>query len=154
MVLNLKIDKNNFIPQLNANSVDEVLETLGEKLVSNGYVKNEFISAIKEREQTYPTGLPSTLPGIAIPHADYDLVIDTTIAVATLENPIKFKNMEEKDKEVEVQIVFMLAIAEPHGQIEMLQKIVEIIQDEEYRRDLLGYTEVEALLEKVKEKIL
>lgn len=151
MELNLKLVKENIIPKLNVNTAEEVIDALGNTLVKNGNVKDEYISAIKEREKTYPTGLPSTSPGIAIPHANNELVIETTVAVATLERPVKFKNMEDKDEEVEVQIVFMLAIAEPHGQIEMLQKVVEIIQNEEYRKELLTYDDSEKLLEKIKE---
>jgi PTS system galactitol-specific IIA component len=38
--------------------------------------------------------------------------------------------MENVEQPLDIKIVIMLAISEPHGQIEMLQKIVSIIQDE------------------------
>lgn len=41
------------------------------------------------------------------------------------------------NEKLEVQIVIMLAISEPHGQIEMLQKIVGIVQNQELRERML-----------------
>lgn len=154
MSLNLVLDKEIVLPQLKADSVEEVLDILSKALVKNGNVKEEYVQAIKEREEMYPTGLPSTAPGIAIPHADHDLVLNTSVAIATLKKPVAFKNMEQKDEEIPVQIVFMLAISEPHGQIEMLQKVVEIIQDEVFRKSLLEIENSEDLLEVVEKKLM
>lgn len=130
---------------------NQVLEYLATELYKNHYVKAEYIQAIQEREAEYPTGLPSTPPGIAIPHANYDLVEKTTLAIATLKEPILFHNMEERATELPVQIVIMMAIGEPHGQVEMLQKIVGIIQDEPLRQKMIAAAndqELLALLEK------
>ena len=73
----------------------------------------------------YPTGLPSTPPGIAIPHANYEMVNKTTLAIATLKDPVLFHNMENNNEQLPIQIVIMMAIGEPHGQVEMLQKLLE-----------------------------
>lgn len=154
MSLNLTLDKCLVLPQIKASNVDEVLEKLAISLVENGNVKPEYVKAIKERERVYPTGLPSSAPGIAIPHADHDLVIKTTVAIATLVEPVYFNNMEQIDEKVPVQIVFMLAISEAHGQIEMLQKVVEIIQDEDFRKKILNITENDELLLAIEEKLI
>lgn len=67
---------------------------------------------------------------IAIPHADFDLVNKTTIAIGVLDETVTFQSMENVEQPLDIKIVIMLAISEPHGQIEILQKIVSIIQDE------------------------
>ncbi|CZQ96835.1 phosphotransferase/anion transporter [Trichococcus palustris] len=117
--LNLKCDKN-----------EEVLGLLSEQLYKLGYVKEGYREAVLEREKIYPTGLPSLGHKIAIPHADYNLVNKTTIAIGVLDETVTFQSMENVEQPLDIKIVIMLAISEPHGQIEMLQKIVSIIQDE------------------------
>ncbi|MGC3678504.1 PTS sugar transporter subunit IIA, partial [Enterococcus faecalis] len=74
---------------------------------------------------------------IAIPHANYELVKQTTVAIATLKEPVFFQNMENVKQKIHVQIVIMMAIGEPHGQVEMLQKIVLIIQNEPLRQAMI-----------------
>lgn len=135
-----------------AKTKEEVLSFLAEKLFEKGYVKHEYIQAIQEREKEYPTGLPSSEPGIAIPHANFEMVNKTTLAIATLKQPVEFQNMEKKQAELPIQIVIMMAIGEPHGQVEMLQKIVAIIQDEPLRKAMVKTKtnkELLQLLEKV-----
>jgi PTS system galactitol-specific IIA component len=123
---------------IHVNSDKEVLEYLASKLYQNGYVKKEYIKAIQRREIEYPTGLPSTAPGVAIPHANYELVNNTTLAIATLSQAVDFHNMEEKKMVLPTKIVIMMAISEPHGQVEMLQKIVGIIQNERLRKKMIA----------------
>ncbi|EOT40121.1 PTS sugar transporter subunit IIA [Enterococcus dispar] len=123
---------------LDAKSSDEALDYLATQLFKNGYVKKQYITAIKEREREYPTGLPSTQPIVAIPHANYELVNETTLAIATLKEPVEFHNMEENAATLPVKIIIMMAIGEPHGQVEMLQKIVGLIQDEPLRQKMVA----------------
>ena len=52
----------------------------GTQLLEKGYITAEYIDACLEREKSYPTGLMMTNgQGIAIPHADYTLVVDTAL---------------------------------------------------------------------------
>ena len=114
----------------------EVLAFLANELYQRGYVKEDYIEAIQLRESEYPTGLPSTQPGVAIPHANFELVNQTTLAIATLETAVGFRNMEDNQVILPTKIVIMMAIREPHGQVEMLQKIVSIIQYEPLREQM------------------
>ena len=43
------------------------------------------------------------------------------------------------------KIVIMMAIGEPHGQVEMLQKIVEVIQDDHLRHEIANAKDAETL---------
>lgn len=154
MKIALDLDKDLFIPHLESDDSSDVIEQLSSQLYESGYVKEEYISAIKKRELEYPTGLPSASPAVAIPHADFNLVNKTTVAVATLSNPVNFHDMEDVKKTIPVQIVIMLAIGEPHGQVEMLQRVVEIIQDEKLRKDILNANTSEELLALIEPSLL
>ncbi|WP_040213446.1 PTS sugar transporter subunit IIA [Clostridium polynesiense] len=118
----------------------EVLKFLSSELVSKGYVKEEFQNAILEREKQYPTALPSQEIIIAIPHADHTLVKKAAIAIGMLKNPVEFRSMEDPDKKLMVNMVIMLALDQPHGHIEMLQKIVKLIQNQEVLKKIMAAT--------------
>ncbi|MDU2465072.1 MAG: PTS sugar transporter subunit IIA [Enterococcus faecalis] len=136
-----------------AKTDSEVLAFLASEKKKKNYVKEEYIQAIQEREKEYPTGLPSTPPGIAIPHANYEMVNKTTLAIATLKDPVLFHNMENNNEQLPIQIVIMMAIGEPHGQVEMLQKIVGIIQDEPLRQEMIRAGNDTELLELLKKAV-
>ncbi|MGM0138308.1 PTS system, galactitol-specific IIA component [Enterococcus sp. DIV0755b] len=134
---------------LDVKNSDEALDYLAKQLFEKGYVKEQYITAIKEREREYPTGLPSTQPAVAIPHANYELVNKTTLAIATLKKSVGFHNMEENAVTLPVQIIIMMAIGEPHGQVEMLQKIVGLIQNEPLRKKMINAHNDQELLKLV-----
>lgn len=134
--MELQLNEELVFRNIKAGSDKEVLAFLANELYQRGYVKEDYIEAIQLRETEYPTGLPSTQPGVAIPHANFDLVNQTTLAIATLETAVGFRNMEDNQVILPTKIVIMMAIGEPHGQVEMLQKIVSIIQDEPLREQM------------------
>ena len=138
---------------LNVKTAEEALDYLAEQLFKKGYVKEEYILAIKEREQEYPTGLPSTQPAVAIPHANYELVKETSLAIATLSQAVTFHNMENTQEKIPVKIIIMMAISEPHGQVEMLQKIVGLIQNESLRKEMIQSSSNQSLLKLVEKAI-
>ena len=134
--MELQLNEELVFRNIKAGSDKEVLAFLANELYQRGYVKEDYIEAIQLRESEYPTGLPSTQPGVAIPHANFDLVNQTTLAIATLETAVGFRNMEDNQVILPTKIVIIMAIGEPHGQVEMLQKIVSIIQDEPLREQM------------------
>lgn len=138
---------------LKVKTQEEVLDCLSKKLLELGFVKDEYVEAIKQREKEYPTGLPSTDPVVAIPHANYEMVKKTTLAIATLNEPVLFENMENHQEKLPVRIVIMMAIGEPHGQIEMLQKIVGIIQNQDLRKKMITASNDKELLDLLEQAI-
>lgn len=136
---------------LNFKTREEVLNYLSSKLIEKSLVKSSFSEAIIEREKEYPTGLPSK-QNVAIPHADSELVNETSIAVGILDSPVTFKSMDDPDKNLSVQLVIMLAIKEPHGQLEMLQKIISFIQNDQLVHDIIkkdNSADVKEILENI-----
>ena len=121
----------------------EVLKFLSSKLYEKGYVKDGYEEAIIDREKEYPTALPSVDIKIAIPHANHTLVNKAAIAIAILKAPVEFSSMEDSDIKLNVQIVIMLALDEPHGHIKMLQNIVKLIQNPEALKAIIKASSIE-----------
>jgi PTS system galactitol-specific IIA component len=116
---------------LKATTSREVLENLGGKLQQAGYVHESFVEAALTRESQLPTGLP--LGGefnAAIPHTDVVHVIKPGLALATLSEPVVFKNMINPDEDVPCRLVFVMALDQPKAQVEMLQEIAGLLQNE------------------------
>ncbi len=114
---------------LDVTNREEALREIGERLLNQGCVKESFIDAIIKREKDFSTGIQTKSIGVAIPHTDVQHVNKASIAIGVLDKPVVFQNMGSDD-EIEVSIIFMLAIKEPEQQLTMLQKLVNIFQDE------------------------
>jgi len=138
--------------QLKASTSRDVIDTLGCLLYQAGHVHSTFVDGACERELSMPTGLQ--LGGeinAAIPHTDIQHVIRPALAMATLVEPVMFHNMIAAEEEVPVQIVFVMALNEPHAQVEMLQEVAGILQKADVIVALMqaqNYQEVKAILEK------
>ncbi|WP_300381698.1 PTS sugar transporter subunit IIA [Clostridium sp.] len=135
--------------ELDFTNKNEVLNCLANKLYEEDFVKDGYRQAILEREAEYPTGLPAAIK-IAIPHCDHTLVKDSAIAMGVLKNPVDFQAMDDPSVTLDVQVVIMLALNEPHGHIEMLQKIIKLIQNAEDLTNIIKATSDEEVLEIIK----
>jgi len=103
-----------------------------EKASELGYVNTDYAEALNKRELEYPTGLQLKNKGVAIPHTDSKYIKKEFIALTTFETPLDFKSMEDADKTVEVNFSFVLGIKDSTKQLEILQKIIKIIQDDNF----------------------
>lgn len=130
---------------LDFNTCSDILSFLADKLKEEGYAKEGYKEAILKREVEYPTGLPAEIK-IAIPHCDHTLVNESAIAIGVLNNTVNFQAMDDPSKTLDVQIVIMLALDEPHGHIEMLQKIVQLIKSSEDLKKIIESTSDEEVL--------
>ncbi|MDQ1004443.1 PTS system galactitol-specific IIA component [Neobacillus niacini] len=116
---------------LDTQSKKEAFEQMTSALYEHGFVKETYLQAVSEREELYPTGLSAAEWGLAIPHTDHIHVNKPVIALGILKEPITFFQMGTDDMEVDVNIIFMLAIKNPESQLWVLQMVTEIIQDSE-----------------------
>lgn len=139
--------------QVKAKNAKGIIHYLANQLKKRGKVKDTFEQAVLEREKIHPTGLPSGEVAVAIPHTDVQYVNKAAIAFATLAQPVKFHNMAETKKELDVQIVVMLALKDPHGQVELLQKLMALFQDQSLLNDLRKMTDCQKLYKAVSEYI-
>ncbi|WP_286680368.1 PTS sugar transporter subunit IIA [Tepidanaerobacter sp. EBM-49] len=132
------IDPSLIMLNVEATEKEEVITLMAKKLISEGYVKSSYLNAILQREKEYPTGLPTNGVGVAIPHTDIEHVIKPGIAVATLKKPVRFNVMGNPDEEVDVKLIFMLAITDPNTQINLLKKLVDIFQKKRFLIKLIS----------------
>lgn len=124
-----------FIPQLIetnllASDKEEVIRYLAEKLNTHGCSDEAYADKVLTREQEYPTGLRTKCASIAIPHAFDPAISGNHVALAILQRPIRFCNMEDIDSEIDVDMVFLMAISSAHEQLEMLQTIMRMLSDD------------------------
>jgi PTS system galactitol-specific IIA component len=115
---------------LSARDGEEVIRTLVELLHDNGCCELEYAEEVLEREALYPTGLPTEGVFIAIPHANSTGNIHkSTIGIALLDEPVKFRHMTDNDLELDVKIVFLLANRVPEEQLSDLRALMECFGD-------------------------
>lgn len=148
----MKIDEELVEIDLEADSKEEVLKALGYRLAKKGSVKEGYITSVLQREESFPTGLPTEPFGVAIPHTDGDLVNESEVAFALLKNPVKFSAMGSGDQLIDVKMVFMLALKTPESQLDMLQKLVSLFQNAETVRQLAKVKDADQLNALIQER--
>ena len=116
---------------LDVRSTDEFFEVMSKKAVDLGYVTEQFLSAIKKREQDYPTALPVKPYPVAIPHSDPINIVKQFIAPVRLKNAISWCEMANNDSILSVQIVFLLGFKREEGHVEILQLLLQNFQNED-----------------------
>ncbi|HBL3828415.1 TPA: PTS sugar transporter subunit IIA, partial [Enterococcus faecium] len=143
------LDKELCLFQLEVKDQKELFQVMSEQLKNAGCVKDSFLEGITNREQEFPTGLEVNQIGFAIPHTDSAHVNSSQICFASLKEPLVFSDMTDKSHEIPVRLVFMLAMSQPHEQIDTLQNLVSLFQNEEKVNELLACTTKEAFIELV-----
>lgn len=51
------LNENLIVPDLEAKSSDEVFEKLGGLFIAEGYCRDTYVDALKDREKDFPTGV-------------------------------------------------------------------------------------------------
>lgn len=146
-----KLDESRIYLGLKAKNTTEIFEKMGQPLIKMKLVKENYIEGLIEREKEFPTGLGTAI-GVAIPHTSADYVNKTTFSVAVLDKPVQFVEMGTDDDKVNVEVVIMLTIAEQHGHIDMLQKVIAIIQDSELVKNIKYAKDEKSVIELIKQK--
>lgn len=130
----------------------EVLQQAGETMQQNGYAKESYVQALLEREVRYPTGIDMGGIGVAIPHTDAYQIKKEGLAIITLASPVLFGKMGSEQGEVEVSVVFVLAVKKPGSQIERLRQIMYLIQDKEVLKKLQCVSDKQDVIAVIREK--
>jgi len=141
----LNIDSELIIVKEHVRDREEILAKLAGLLYHKGYVKESFLSAVLKREQEFPTGLQTRITGVAIPHTDSEHVVRPALAVATLASPVQFHSMELPEKRIPVEIVLMLAIKKAEAQLDVLKRVMGILNNEKLLRFLLSASKPDQL---------
>ncbi|GEM01633.1 PTS system, galactitol-specific IIA component [Halolactibacillus halophilus] len=128
------------LQQENLSSKEAVLTELAQCFKAEDLVTDQFMDGVLNREQNFPTGLIVNDIGIAIPHTDSDKVKQSQIGFMSLKEPVAFQAMDGSDKTVPVRLVFMLGLKESHEQLDILSKLMDLIQKQSVLEALLSCT--------------
>ena len=130
---------------LEADDAEQALRTMARRLLELGMVHESFEAALLARERCSPTGLP--LPGrkVAIPHADPEHVIVPVIACAVLRRPVGFREMGNPDRELAVEVIALLGLADHESAQRELVHLLERCQDAAFLDRICASTDPEAL---------
>lgn len=79
---------------------NEALNILGQRLIRQGYVREQYIVSIHEREALAQT----VFEDVALPHGSPEYIVKPAIAVMTLKQPMEWVDGHQ------VEIIFMLAL--------------------------------------------
>lgn len=117
-----------------------VIEALGATLIDGGFGKETLVEAALSRERKYPTGLLLEANGVnaAIPHADREHVNAPAIAVAVLDKPVLFRQMDDADSKIPVRLVFLLALPDADAQLQTLRALGKALQNPQLISRLLA----------------
>lgn len=128
--------ENIFIDQEFSNQKD-FFDEISKHLVRNNYVKSGYFESLITRETNYPTGLATGEINVAIPHTDYQFSNTTQLVITTLKKPIIFNRMDDPDETVSVQLIILILFDKPEKQLELLGKIMAIVQNQALLLEML-----------------
>lgn len=149
----MELDPNLIYRQASFTTRDALFEQVGADLIAQGYVKDSYPTALKEREASFPTGLP--VPGgVAIPHTDASHVLKDGLVVITLTDPIEFGEMGgDATDTVDTSVVLMLVLADGKAHVKFLAKTVKAIQDAQFVSALSSAASTEEITSTVTTKL-
>lgn len=110
---------------------EDVEARLSAVLLGGGWVKASYPAALAEREAAYPTALDVQGLNVAIPHCDPKHVNEGAVCVGVLKHPVAWRLMDNPAATCDVSLVVMLALNAAHEHLEMLQKVADLIQDQD-----------------------
>ena len=135
------VDKDFVFVNTDFSSKEELIEQVGEVLIENGFVTQQFIQTVQEREEMGSTDLPT---GTAVPHGN-SICVNQTIIVL-VKNKKKFKW-----NKYYVDLVFLICIAkqDTFQTRNILADIYNIIDSNEQLKQLRETTTNDVLFRKL-----
>ncbi|WP_314066459.1 PTS sugar transporter subunit IIA [uncultured Vagococcus sp.] len=127
-------------------SSDALFDDIGGQISARGFGTGQFVEKLKEREGNFPTGLNLGNYGVAIPHTDPEYITEQFISVATLNEPVSFKSMDNIEVEVPVRLVFILGLTKADNQLMVLQTLMQVIQDEQLVKEIMQEKSIKDVL--------
>jgi galactitol PTS system EIIA component len=126
---------------------DQLLAEMAGALEAAGYIKDTYLPALLAREEKFPTGLPTQVMKVAIPHTDVEHVHKPLISIARLATPVAFHEMGASARTVDVELVLMLAVADKTAQVGTLQALIGMFSKPAVMESLRDAPDAAALLE-------
>lgn len=144
MIEGFFLDQDLFLKNKEYTNQNSLFEDFGKTLIKKGYVNDDYIKAIKERESMYPTGISTSSYAVAIPHVDAKYAKANTMYVITSKEGIEFEDAEE-DRNIKAKIIFGIVIKNHDSHIDFLVQISKLIQNEEMLKKIYNADNSEAM---------
>ncbi|SJZ60364.1 Transcriptional antiterminator [Pilibacter termitis] len=118
-----KLDISKFVtpflvfPQLEIENMENLLTMLGQNLVKHGYVQEEFITSLLQRELRSSTRVA---PLISLPHGNPNFVNHSTISIATMKTPIDSQGES-------TQLILLLALRKEDIKTPSFRQIFSVV---------------------------
>lgn len=150
MTLYSLLDKETVLPQFEANSkkdlINSLVDTLRSKL-STDEEAEEVRRAVFEREKIMSTGVGK---GIAIPHAKTTVVESHLAAFALLSEPLNFDSIDNEP----VKLVFLLISPQTNNSqhIKILSRISRLMNSASFREQISGCDNRDEILKAFKDE--
>lgn len=135
-------------------TTEEVERAMAAELERQGYAKDTFTNAILEREKIFPTALDMGGINVAMPHCDVANVNKAAICIGVLEHPVAWYRMDDPETTCEVSLVTMLALTEAHAHLEMLQKVIALVQNQELIEKVVKAESEEEIFDLVRDQLI
>ncbi|AOY56553.1 MAG: hypothetical protein RI933_292 [Actinomycetota bacterium] len=117
---------------LEADTKEQATRQLAELLLADERLTSidGYLEAVAKREEHFPTGIEG---GIAIPHAQSDLVVTPSVAVGISPTGVDFGADDGKS-----DLIFLIAAPASGGNahLEILSKLARKVMNEEFRESL------------------
>lgn len=137
-----------------AQTKEELIRKLAGRAEENGYVVQGYAGDVIEREQSYPTALPTAVMKVAVPHAIVqDHVLKAGIVVGRLAQPVAFKEMGDGVRDVDVECAFMLVAKGDKHHLSVLQRLIGMLADQASMEELKAVDTPEGMVEFLVEKL-
>ena len=131
-----------------AETKEDLIRKLAAQAEAEGYVTSGYAEDVIEREDSYPTALPTAVMKVAVPHAMVqDHVLRAGIVVGRLAHPVLFKEMGEGVRDVEVECVFMLIAKGDKHHLSVLQRLIGMLADQDSMEKLKAVATPEGMVD-------
>ena len=139
------VSRDLIVVQSKSKNKGEILEELTKLLYQNGDILDidDFLEDVYLREDE---GVTAIGQGIAIPHGKSSSVINTRVAVAKLEQSIKWEGIYDEDEDVDVVILFAVRDVDANtNHVLLLQQVAIFLADDDFIKELHQVENVEEL---------
>jgi len=120
---------------------DDALKQITSMLEEKGIVKDTYYEALLAREADFPTGLPIGELNFALPHTYPEHVNEVAITLATLKEPVMFREMGDDENEVPVSVIVNLAMKKMDDNVKLLPELMDFFANGDNLRTILEMTD-------------
>jgi galactitol PTS system EIIA component len=131
---------------------ESLFREVNQLLLNKNIVEGSYLQALINREENNPTAMQLETMGVAIPHVDVEHVKQEQLVVVCCPEGIEFKQAEDPEEVMTVNVVFFLLLKEKDAHIDFLMKLIGLFRQTEKMDAILKNNspeEVKKFLEEV-----